>query len=481
MPLEPEEARALVADQLLPALRSEQQRLDRIDRWWRWQHDKPHAPRHATPEYNELIDRAYTPWLGLVVTAVAQALYVEGYRRTDTTENAAPWRIWQANRMDGRQMAVHRAALAYGYSYVTVLPGKNADGEDMPVIRGYSPRRMTAFYEDAVADEWPVYALAAEPTKIDGSDAWKIRLFDDTNVYHLVAIGGGGIGKPSLTNIEYVGESNHGVGLCPVVRFADSLDLEGRMPGEVEPYIPVAARIDQTTFDRLVVQRFASWIVRTIAGMVEPGDNEAIAKKKLELKVDDILIAEDPDTKFGYLPATPLDPFIAARDADIRDLAAVSQTPPHHLLGQMANLSAEALAAAESSYMRKVEERQHAFGESWEQVLRLGARIIGDIESWRDVEAQIQWRDVSARSLQQAADALGKLAQMLNVPVEILWEKIPGWTQQDVERAKALAAEQDGLRRLAEQLMSSVAEDQVAEGQTAPSELEPVVAGGVQS
>ena len=102
MPLTPDEARALVADQLMPALRSEQPRLDRIDRWWRWQHDKPHAPRQATPEYNELIDRAYTPWLGLVVTAVAQALYVDGYRRADTTENAAPWRIWQANRMDGR-------------------------------------------------------------------------------------------------------------------------------------------------------------------------------------------------------------------------------------------------------------------------------------------------------------------------------------------------------------------------------------------
>jgi hypothetical protein len=233
------------------------------------------------------------------------------------------------------------------------------------------------------------------------------------------------------------------------------LDLRGRTPGEVEPFIPVAARIDQTTFDRLVVQRFAAWVVRTISGMAMPEDVSEERAKALLLKVSDLLVAEDPDTKFGHLPATPLDGFIAAYDADVRSLAAVSQTPPHHLLGQMANLSAEALAAAEASLSRKVVERQQVFGEAYEQALRLAARIIGDIEAARDTASQVRWRDMESRSLAQAADALGKLAQMLQVPVELLWEKIPGWTQQDVERARELVAQGGGIEALLRELALS--------------------------
>jgi hypothetical protein len=38
----------------------------------------------------------------------------------------------------------------------------------------------------------------------------------------------------------------------------------------------------------------------------------------------------------------------------------------------------------------------------------------------------------------QAAAALGQLATTLHVPVEMLWEKIPNWTDADTERAKRL-------------------------------------------
>src|SRR5690606_10068990 len=146
--------------------------------------------------------------------------------------------------------------------------------------------------------------------------------------------------------------------------------------------------------DRLVGQRFASWIVRTISGLSPPDDKSEAAAQKWMLKVEDLLIAADPDTNCGSLPATPLDTFVEATDADIRDLAAVSQTPPHHLLGQMANLSADALAAAEASLNRKITERKTSFGESHESLLRLSARIAGDEEGWRDVHVQVQWRDM---------------------------------------------------------------------------------------
>lgn len=426
---------------LFPQYQDDKRELDKVDSWYRGENERPSMPRQSTREYQQLQDRAYTPWLGLVVTSVAQTLYVEGYRRARETDDAAAWGFWQVNGLDGRQMAVHRAALAHGQSFVTVLPGDRA-----PVMRGVSARKMLAVYADPAEDEFPMYALRVDPS----GDKWALRLYDEEQVYYLSADKG-------ATKVEFIESRAHGIGVCPVVRFTNQLDLDGRPSGEVSPFVPLAARIDQDTFDRLVVQRFGAWVVRYVAGMAAPETDEEKRAAAVALKVSDFLMAEDPDTKFGTLPATPLDGYIKSRDADIRDLAAVTQTPPHHLLGQMANLSAEALAAAESSLIRKVEERKHSFGESWEQTLRLAAAV-GGVDGADDFEAQVRWRDMESRSLSQVADALGKLAQQLGVPAEMLWEKIPGWTDQDIERAKALAAEGDALSALTGLLDQQAAE-----------------------
>lgn len=459
MALTPSDLKDLVSKQLFPAFRSERDRLDKIDTWLRWDHDSPFMPRERTKEYKQLADRAQTPWGSLIVTSVAQAMYVDGYRSQSETENSQAWNWWQINGMDSRQIAIHRAMLGYGLAYTTVLPGVDDFGEKMPVIKGISPRRMITFYDEPERDDWPHFALSASPAKVNGSKGWALKVYDDANVYYLNSDASG-------SSFDYIEYREHNLGLCPVVRYANQLDLEGRTPGEVEPFIPILARIDQTTFDRLIVQRFASWVVRTVAGMSRDetlkATGETAEQARLRLKIEDLLVAEDKDTKFGSLPATDLGGFINAVEADIRQLAAASQTPAHEMLGQMANLSAEALAAARASLSGKVEERKMPTGESHEQTLRLASFVMGDVDGARDRSAQVRWRDTEIRSFSQAADALGKIAQMLGVPVEALWERIPGVTQQDVESWKALAAEGDSLLQLSSLLTKQTADVPIA-------------------
>lgn len=448
--MEPVEAVALVADQLLPTFRKEREKLDRIDRWARWDHESPHKPRHATHEYKELAERSQAPWGDLIVTSVAQTLYVEGYRRPDAPADSTGWTIWQANGMDGRQVALHRAVLTYGLAYGTVVPGKTLAGDSMPVMRGISPREMVAYYEDPANDDWPVYALRVAKL----GRGWEFWLYDDEQIHVLRAADRHG------DRLAYArgSEKAHGAGVCPVVRYKNRFDLEGRSAGEIEPFIPVLGRIDQTAFDRLVVQRFASWIVRTIAGMSVTESatvtDTTTEQVKMRLKVEDLLTAEDPDTKFGSLPATPLDGFIKAHEADLTVLAATSQTPAFELLGQMANLSAEALAAAKSSQTAKSDERKHTLGEDHEQFIRLACHVHGDTDGAGDFAAQVRWADTSIRSLAQAADALGKLTTMLGIPAEVLWSKVPGMTQQDIDEAKMIAKDGGGL---VEQLLAAAA------------------------
>lgn len=433
--LTPQEARAEVK-RLFPLWRRERVRLDRIDRYLRGEHAGPFKPREAGSEYAELIQRSTANMLPLVVDVAAQNLYVEGYR--GSTSAAQRWEAWQANGMDRRQSAVHRAALSYGLSYVLVLPGA-----PYPVLRGVSPRRLIAAYEDPAADEWPVYALRVDPRN---EHSWKLRLYDDQHVYTLVSnLDGNKPARPTpgaadevTDGPDYLDAERHGAGVCPVARFADSLDLEGRARGQVEPLIILQDRLDQTVFDLLMTQTFVSWKVRTVSGIALPDEESEARARKLQLAQDRFLVAEDPDTKFGELAESPLTGFLDSIELVVRQMATVSQTPPHYLLGQMANLSAEALAAAEAGLSRKIEELKHSFGEGWEQVLGLAGALMGAAPEEGSDRSQAVWRDTESRSLSQVADALGKLAAQLGVPAQLLWERIPGFTQDDVERAKTM-------------------------------------------
>jgi hypothetical protein len=434
MPLSRSAVEELVADRLWPLWLKEKERLDRIDKWYRWEHEDPKLPRGATNELKALLELSKTPWLGLVVTTIAQTLFVDGYRSPEASDNAGVWRTWNANDFDQRQAAVHRAALAYGHSYVLVSPGRDADGA-RSVMRGVSPRKGLAVYQEPESDDWPMFFMRVQP---QGQQGWAVRVWDEEFVY-FVAVDSAG--QP--TYIEY---REHGAGLCPAVRYTNDLDLDGRTPGEVEPLIPLAASIDKTKYDRMLVQHYNSWKVRTIAGLAEFADDEQEAnRKKLKLRQDDILVAEDSDTKFGTLDETPLDGFVSAYRSDVDDLAALGQVPVTALnTGTIANLSADAIAELRAGLTQKAFERQTSFGKSHAQALRLAAALEGDHASADDIMARVTWQDMQVRSMAQAADALGKYAQMLGVPPQALWQRIPGVTKSDVDEWKAEARRDAG-------------------------------------
>lgn len=395
----------LARDSLIPAWQSERQRLNGIDAWYRWDPEKVRVPNHADQEEKYLRDLSETPWLGLVVTTVAQQLVAELLRSAER-DTKALWLPWQRNRMQSRQRAIHRAALAYGYAYTTVTPGDTG-----AVIRGRSPRDMYAVYGDPVIDEYPLYYLISK-----GGGLFTIT--DEEMVYTL------GVENGKLT---FITEDAHGAGVAPGIRYSNQIDLEGRTPGEVEPFIPLAKRINKTTFDRLLIQHHSSWKVRTATGLEEPTTEAEAAKQKLVLRQNDILTG-GPDVQFGTLDETSPEPLIKAGETDIETLAAVSQTPAHALTGKMINLSADAITEARAMLDLKAGERKVGFGDSHIQTLRMAAHVEGRDDDASDFSLVIDWADLGSRSMNQAADALGKLATMLGIPPEKLWDRIPGVT-----------------------------------------------------
>ena len=434
------------ARRLMEFHQTEREQLDTVRRYLKGRQALPAViPSGSKNEVKVMARSSRVNIMPIVVNSLVQSMYVDGFRAKLEADNADVWGAWQANRLDARQTGIHRAAATYGTAYAVVLPGDTA-----PVIKGVSPRSMTTLYgEDP---DWPMWALERL-----GGGSW--RLFDEEAVYYLSERQDP---DPTRRGLRFDESRVHGLGVTPVVRYVDEDDLdaddevepEGQvfetrsLPtlGQVVPLMPLQDQIDLTTFGLQIAQHYGAFRQRWIIGWT--AENEEATLKAAASKV--WTFDEDPEEmKLGEFEQTNLDGYIKSREASLRHAATLSQTPVHELIGELVNLSAEALAAAEAGKDRKVEERQALSGESHEQTLWLAGRIMGvDVPD----DAQVVWRDTSARSFAATVDALGKLTQMLGIPPQELWERVPGATRQDIARWRAAAQQGDSFRVLTDML-----------------------------
>lgn len=395
-------------------------------------------PSDAPQVMKNLAYKARTNFLPLILDVFSQQIKADGYTEANG-QMSDIWRYWQANGLDARQTGVHRSALQNGASYVTILPGDTA-----PKIEGRSARRMTAVYQDPSVDDWPMLAL-----DVNGP---MMELYDETSVYRIgienYPISGLGIAL-SISNDQFtfIDVREHGFAFPPVARFRDRMLLEGEeLYGIVEPLLDIQRRIDETTFGMLTAQYFAAFKQRYVLGWV-PQD----ATEDLKASVASFWAFKDPDVKVGEFTETDLTRYITSKDSAIADMAAISQVPPT-VLGNSGtaprNVGAEAVASMDAGKDRKSSEIKTSFGETWELVLRTAAAIDGDDVAASDTSSQLRWADMTTTSPGAIVDALGKMQQMLGIPPELLWKRIPGWTDQDQAEATALIESGDSLAKL---------------------------------
>lgn len=456
------EAQAIdLAASLRGDLETERTDLDVLRRYATGQQALPLVvPRTAPAEVRELARTARINLIAIVVNSLVESLYVDNIRMSDDKNAPTPadpdealapiWQTWQANRFDRGQSGLYRTVFQYGYGYAVATPGKPT-----PVVRAVSPRRMHAVY-DSDEPTWPVMAL--EWRKGQGN---RYRLYaqsdeGDVTVYKLgydrESRRFGLLEEPSPIDLPYV----------PVVKYLPYEDLDvddeplrlGSYPtgpnatiavmtaGEVAPLMTLQDQTDISSFALKSAEWYSAFRQRWVIGWKPETAGQKMAAAASQLWTWD----EDPESmRVGEFSETSLDGFLSSREAVLKYAATLSQTPVHELIGELVNLSAEALAAAEAGRDRKVMLAKTSLGESHEQL----AQCIGDLQGV-DVPDDIEtvWRDTSARAFGAIVDGLGKVAQMLHVPPEMLWDRIPGTTRQDVERWKARAAEGDSMSQL---------------------------------
>ena len=124
-----------------------------------------------------------------------------------------------------------------------------------------------------------------------------------------------------------------------------------------------------------------------------------------------ILAFEDPDGKIQQFSAAELSNFTNALDQIAKQVAAYTGLPPQYLSASSDNpASAEAIRAAESRLIKKVERKNLIFGGSWEESMRLAYRMMKGGEVPPDYQLmETVWRDPSTPTYAAKADAATKL------------------------------------------------------------------------
>jgi hypothetical protein len=468
-----DEAGALeLADNLFGVQAQERQQLDVLRRYVTGKQALPLViPRDAPAEVREMARIARVNLIAVVINSMVESLYVDNLRvsREAQDANGDPagdpedvthevWRAWQQNKLDRGQSGLYRAVFTYGYGYAVAV-----QGEPTPVIRMLSPRKLTAMYGSS--EDWPDVALERRPQRD------RFRLYDETHVYELGH-------DPEKKRFSVLGTpAAHGSEYCPVVRYNDAEDLDiddepvaytlmggGRenqtdmVAGQVAPLMTLQDQADVTSFMLKSAEWYAAFRQRWVVGWTPSSPTDKIKAAASQLWT----FEADPDeVKLGEFSETTLDGYLRSREGTAKFAATLSRTPVHELIGEMVNLSAEALAAAEKGHDRKIDERKTGLGESHEQLAGLVGELMG-VEVPEDLE--VIWRDTSARAFGAIVDGLGKLAAQLQIPPEALWEKVPGTTMQEIRRWKSLRDEGDAIGNL-----TGMLDQQAASTQPAPA------------
>jgi hypothetical protein len=426
---------------LYQALRDRRPVVERAIRYYDGEFPDPWLPEQAQMEFQRVLALSKSNYMGLVVDATAERMTVVGFKRGGAIDLDA-WEMYKANKLVRFGSQAIKEAVKTSVSYLLVAPNSE-DG---------APPRITV--------EHPVQVIVerdpADPTRVEAAlKCW----FDDrvgltmATLYLADRIVKWQGPRRSVTERweprRVDGEdwpAENPLGRVPIVEMPNNPDLFGVGRPEIADVTYAQDRINKTIVDRLMTQDYGAFPQKWATGLPDDDEDKANrlpGEKQLDIGQDRLVAAKgsgSENVKFGQFAAAALDPYSRAKQEDVKDIAARTRVPSQYLLGEMVNLAAEALKAAESGLVAKVMERREPYGDAFEEAMRLAFLAAGDTERAADMSTETVWRNPEFRTEGQMVDALVKM-KGLGVPEEALWERW-GATPTEIEQWKQMQLDQ---------------------------------------
>lgn len=428
---------------LAQGLIDRQSRYDYLERYVVGNHPVPSGDPRYVKALRELQEKAKTNYIGLVTNAPCERMEVVGFRFGDNPDDASDDdanKMWQQNDMDIMSVIAHTTAATFSRAYVLVGPPE--EGFKYPTMTVEDPRCTIVEHDPASMRKiraglrmWQddvlghVVAVVYLPDSIHYFRGKQNHFYRNIDVEILRRR------VTDTTNWEYLGSEPNPIGEVPIVPINWRPGLHGSSMAEAEEGFSIQDRINATVLDRMIISRSQAYKQRWAKGIKIPRDDAGRAKPPFDPGSDILWAVESKEADFGEFREADIRQILEAVRDDVGDLAAITKTPPHYLLGEIVNASGDALKAAETGLVSKTKHRMKSCGWSWEKVIRLGFAWMNDERSKIET-AETIWADPESRSRAEMADAILKETQV-GLPVPMALERL-GLTPTQVKRAEQL-------------------------------------------
>jgi hypothetical protein len=387
------------------------------------------GPRSATL-FREFADNLSAP----VVDAVADRLQVTGFDAEAAAGAAAAdgaWALWRTARLPRLANQVHQEALIAGDAYLIVWP----DAAGQPV---FYPQCGSAATVDYDPDQPGHIQRAAKAWRLeDGRCRLTLYYPDRIEKYITRSKTHGGLPTSPAGFVPFAVEGEawplpNPYDAVPVFHFANNGPIGGFGVSELRDVIPLQNALNKAVMDMLVAMEYVAFPQRWATGLeVDIDATTGKPKAPFDPGVDRLWTVAATDIKFGQFEPARLDGFLEVQREFRLEIARVSRTPTHYLLMQGQMPSGESLKTAEEPFVRKVRDRQIAFGDVWEAAIGFALRVQG-VAGAENATLATQWEDPQPRSEKEHLEGL-QIKQGLGVSQGQLLREA-GYTDDQVQR-----------------------------------------------
>lgn len=417
-------------------------------------------PEASTDEHRELAKMAPVAMGQRVVSAITDSLEVSGFT-VDGRNSVDYWDIWKRGLMPGdKENALWHCVYSYGEGYVEMetLPLRKWRMNVKDVFR------TTVFFEndDALNNEFPI--LAIERLKLDFKGSERVKITTDESVQVWTKEKG-----EKTFNLTYFFE--HGLGVCPFVRYVDKIKANGSTEGQIKAIIPLLNKINHTSYISLTVAHDQGFQVRYSTGMSDPvagmqqfsgetpedfEERKAAVRRNAALKISTNKLLMGPENaKFGVLPAGDSGSIVDTNEKHYKELASVSNTPSDYLTGNPVGMTAEQSANGKQTWTQKIQDIKSRAGYRNVSLVKLAWKYENPGKE-EPTGVSVSWKDSDAVVNGVIADSLVKEVQGIRMPYREAWKQLPNmnpekyeaWVLLDDERIKKENSLQDLISSL---------------------------------
>ncbi|MBI0294495.1 phage portal protein [Streptomyces sp. PRKS01-29] len=392
-------------------------------------------------------------WTQVVADSPVERLTVTGIQPTGAERaDAESWRVWQTNALDADSQLGFLGAVNSARSMVLVWG--DPDDDETPLVTFEDARQCIIAYEPgsrrrrrAALKRWEDGATEYATLYLPG-EVWKFA-------------------RPVLGTVEKSPQMQavdeelrqwlprdmgdepnpqpNPMGVVPMLELPNRPLLSEDPISDISGVVSMQDAVNLLWAQLFTASDYASFPQRIVLGAERPmmpilnEAGEVVGERPVDLEkfaVDRVAFFTGENVSIAEWTAANLGAYTDVIEVAVAHIAAQTRTPQHYLIGKMANLSGDALIAAETGLVKRVEEKQLWYGQAIREMFSLIALAQGDDGKARAIRSgSVLWADAESRSQAQLADALLKLKQ-IGFPFEFLAAK---WGLTPTEVADVLA------------------------------------------